>query len=115
MYTGSWKDMLSKYISFGLVLNIIISTQMMLFYIIFTEKSLEEFVEAIAPFSSCIDSILKFITFCWFQGDLRNLIFDLKKLSSEYDEDRCVEFRRLIERSRLFFSVLSKLTVVDSG
>jgi hypothetical protein len=112
MYAGSWKDKLQKYISFGLVLNIIISTQMMLFYIIFTEKNLEEFVEAIAPFSSCIDSILKFISFCWFQKDLRNLIFDLKKLSSEFDEESCEEFRKLIERSRLYFNILSKLSVI---
>jgi hypothetical protein len=112
MYTGSWKDKLQKYISFGLLLSAVISMHLIIYYIIFTEKTLEEFVEAITPLNSCIDIILKFITFYWFQDDLRNLIIDLKKLSSEYDEESCEEFRRLIQRSRSYFNILSKLTVV---
>jgi hypothetical protein len=66
IYTGSWQDKLLKCLSITLLSILIVDLSVGFYFAIFSEKSLDEFVETIAPLFSTIDAAIKIVTLLFF-------------------------------------------------
>lgn len=113
-YSNTWKDKIMNCYAIFVQISLAIAFSIKLYFLIFSDKNLEQFVEGFAPAFINFEAILKCFVFYTRRNDISQLTLRLKSFLFDCNDEKLPKFEILIKNCWKVYDILLKLSFLSA-